>query len=69
MNGLKQDDSPPPVKKETDSSLADIEEAIPDTTNDQKIMDRVLDKTRCVSLQVSLGILLDWLGRGSLIKG
>ena len=49
MNGLKQDDSPPPVKKETDSSLADIEEAIPDTTNDQKIMDKVLDKTRCVT--------------------
>jgi len=43
---MKQDDSPPSVKKETDSSLADIEEAIPDTTNDQKIMDRVLDKTR-----------------------
>ena len=50
INGVKQEDSPPPVKKQTDSSLADIEEAIPDTTNDQKIMDRVLDKTRCVSL-------------------
>ena len=45
-NGLKQEDSPPPVKKSTDHNLADIEEAIPDTTNDQKIIDRVLDKTR-----------------------
>ncbi|KAJ7381831.1 glutamate synthase [NADH] [Desmophyllum pertusum] len=45
-NGLKQEDSPPPIKKQTDSSLTDIEEAIPDTTNDQKIIDRVLDKTR-----------------------
>lgn len=50
INGVKQEDSPPPVKKQTDSSLADIEEAIPDTTNDQKIMDRVLDKTRYVIL-------------------
>ncbi|XP_078373779.1 uncharacterized protein LOC144657317 isoform X1 [Oculina patagonica] len=45
-NGIKHEDSLPPVKKQTDSSLVDIEEAIPDTTNDQKIMDRVLDKTR-----------------------
>lgn len=68
-NGLKQDDSPPPVKKETDSSLADIEEAIPDTTNDQKIMDRVLDKTRYVSLQVWLGFYQTGLMGGSPIKG
>ena len=68
-NGLKQDDSPPPVKKETDSSLADIEEAIPDTTNDQKIMDRVLDKTRYVSMQACLRILLDWLDGGFAING
>ena len=47
-NGEKHEHSPPPVKKQTDSSLADIEEAIPDTTMDQKIIDRVLDKTRCV---------------------
>ena len=46
-NGEKHEDSPPPVKKQTDSSLADIEESIPDTTMDQKIIDRVLDKTRC----------------------
>ena len=54
-NGIKHEDSPPPVKKQTDSSLTDIEEAIPDTTNDQKIMDRVLDKTRCINLRVYKG--------------
>ena len=47
-NGEKHEDSPPPVKKQTDSGLVDIEAAIPDTTMDQKVIDRVLDKTRCV---------------------
>jgi len=64
MNGSKQDDSPPTVKKEIDSSFADIEEAIPDTTNDQKIMDRVLDKTRCASTQGCSEIVLHWLDVG-----
>ena len=50
-NGEKHEDSPPPVKKQTDSGLVDIEAAIPDTTMDQKVIDRVLDKTRCVHLQ------------------
>ena len=45
-NGVKQEDSPPPVKKSAEHNLVDIEEAISDTTNDQKIIDRVLDKTR-----------------------
>ncbi|XP_058953024.2 uncharacterized protein [Pocillopora verrucosa] len=45
-NGVKQEDSPPPVKKSAEQNLVDIEEAISDTTNDQKIIDRVLDKTR-----------------------
>ena len=53
-NGEKHEDSPPPVKKQKDSSLADIEEAIPDTTMDQKIIDRVLDKTRCVCWYISM---------------
>ena len=44
-NGVKQEDSPP-VKKSAEQNLVDIEEAISDTTNDQKIIDRVLDKTR-----------------------
>ena len=47
-NGEKHKDSPPLVKKQTDSGLVDIEAAIPDTTMDQKVIDRVLDKTRCV---------------------
>ena len=45
-NGVKQEDSPPPVKKSAEQNLVDIEEAISDTTNDQKIIDRMLDKTR-----------------------
>ena len=45
-NGVKQEDSPPLVKKSAEQNLVDIEEAISDTTNDQKIIDRVLDKTR-----------------------
>ena len=47
-NGEKGEHSPPPVKKEKDSSLADIEEAIPDVTMDQKNIDKLLDKTRSV---------------------
>ena len=47
-NGEKGEHSPPPVNKEKDSSLADIEEAIPDVTMDQKNIDKLLDKTRSV---------------------
>ena len=53
-NGKKEEDSPPLVKKQKDPSLADIEEAIPDTTMDQKIIDRVLDKTRLVYLEANV---------------
>lgn len=55
-NGEKHEDSPPPVKKQTDSGLVDIEAAIPDTTMDQKVIDRVLDKTRCVWKQLQNGL-------------
>ena len=52
-NGEKDEHSPPPVKKQKDhSSLADIEEAIPDTTMDQKNLDKLLDKTRFVCSDV-----------------
>lgn len=47
-NGEKGEHSPPPGKKEKDSSLADIEEAIPDVTMDQRNIDKLLDKTRSV---------------------
>lgn len=63
-NGIKHEDSPPPVKKQADSSLTDIEEAIPDTTNDQKIMDRVLDKTRCVSVCEGTKGIIDFVDVG-----
>ena len=39
--------SPPLIKKESSGpSVADIEEMIPDSTMEQQIIDRVLDKTR-----------------------
>lgn len=55
-NEEKHEDSPPPVKKQTDSGLVDIEAAIPDTTMDQKVIDRVLDKTRCVCKQLQIAL-------------
>ena len=52
-NGEKEEHSPPPVKKDKDhSSVADIEEAIPDITMDQKNIDKLLDKTRFVYISV-----------------
>ena len=45
-NGVTQEESPHPVQKSAEQNLTDIEEAIPNTTNDQIIIDRVLDKTR-----------------------
>ncbi|KXJ22785.1 putative glutamate synthase [NADPH] [Exaiptasia diaphana] len=45
-NKEKKEDSPPPVKKINNAPIVDIESAIPDMTMEQKIIDRVLDKTR-----------------------
>jgi hypothetical protein len=47
----KKEYSPPPIKKINDAAIVDIEAAIPDTTMEQKIIERVLDKTRCVMIR------------------